>query len=85
MRKRAKDIIKEQKCNGECFSEKGFCPLIDECELGRRRELQNCRKYYHIVCCSIFVKRVKKEERFIRSFLNFGFLDLALQPPLIKI
>lgn len=41
MRKRAKDIIKEQKCNGECFSEKGFCPLIDECELGRRRELQS--------------------------------------------
>ena len=41
MRKRAKDIIKEQKCNGECFSEKGFCPLIDKCELGRRREIQS--------------------------------------------
>ena len=41
MRKRAEDIIKEQKCNGECFSEKGFCPLIDECELGRHREIQS--------------------------------------------
>lgn len=41
MRKRAKDIIKKQKCNGECFNEKGFCPLIDECELGRRREIQS--------------------------------------------
>lgn len=40
MRKRAKDTIKEQKCNGECFSEKSICPLIDKCELGRRREIQ---------------------------------------------
>lgn len=40
MRKRAKDIIKGQKCNGECFSEKSICPLIDKCELGRRREIQ---------------------------------------------
>lgn len=41
MRKRAKDIIREQRCDGKCFSEKSICPLIDECELGRRREIQS--------------------------------------------
>lgn len=53
MRKRAKDIIKEQKCNGECFSEKGLCPLIDECELGRRRELQSILAWVGIIAVSI--------------------------------
>lgn len=41
MRKRAEEIIKEQKCDGNCFSKKSICPLIDRCELGRRREIQS--------------------------------------------
>lgn len=41
MRKRAEEIIREQKCDGNCFSEKSICPLIDKCELGRRREIQS--------------------------------------------
>lgn len=53
MRKRAEEIIKEQKCDGECFSEKGFCPLIDECELGRRRELQSILVWVGIIALSI--------------------------------
>lgn len=41
MPKRTKDIIKEQRCDGKCFTEKDICPLIDKCELGRRREIQS--------------------------------------------
>ena len=53
MRKRAKYIIKKQKCNGECFTEKDICPLIDECELGRRRELQSILAWVGIIALSI--------------------------------
>lgn len=53
MRKRAEEIIKEQKCDGNCFSEKSFCPLIDKCELGRRREIQNILAWVGIIALSI--------------------------------